>query len=199
VPQNTERAQGQLIWFPSQVKAGEERCLFRRVRSGTKTSRNPSRSLTSLLQLGATTIAANLQGPLAGGAVLQGAQAELEDQDFCGKPSAQRAVKTQVWTALIALLDAEVNLQLEVQGSGWSLSNLIALPAPATFHVSGSLPVAGRSVPGATRRWQACMMRSWNLALEWYGNLTADLASVSRIPRRGGFSASNLDSSGFRT
>jgi len=76
VPQNRNVLKDQLIWFPSQVKAGEEPCLFRRVEIWDEDKQESIAFLTSLLQLGATTIAAIYKGPLAGGAVLQGAQAE---------------------------------------------------------------------------------------------------------------------------
>jgi len=58
VPQNRNVLKDQLIWFPSQVKAGEEPCLFRRVEIWDEDKQESIAFLTSLLQLGATTIAA---------------------------------------------------------------------------------------------------------------------------------------------
>ena len=65
----------------------------------------------------------HLQGPLGSGTVFQGAQAVVQDQDFVG--TSANAVRTQVWTALIAML---VLKYLQMKSSfSWSLSTLAAL------------------------------------------------------------------------
>ena len=65
----------------------------------------------------------DLQGQLAGGVVLQGAEANRKMKSFLG--TSANAVKTQIWTALIAML---ILKYLQMKSSfGWSLSNLAAL------------------------------------------------------------------------
>jgi len=87
----------------------------------------------------------------------------LKIKTFVG--TSANAVKTQVWTALIALADAEVpttgvQVRLVVVQSD-------RLAAPATFHVSGSLPVGWTIRSRRHRRWQACIDAQLDLALEW--------------------------------
>src|ERR1035438_4987552 len=81
------------------------------------------------------------QRPLASGAMLQGAEADIEDQNVCGDQrqcalkqtlkiktfvgTSANAVRTQVWTALIAMLVLKYR-QLKSKFS-WSLSTLAAL------------------------------------------------------------------------
>jgi hypothetical protein len=62
-------------------------------------------------------------GPLADRTLLQGAEAESEDQDL--DRTSANALKVQVWTALIAMLILKY-LQLKARFA-WSLSNLVAL------------------------------------------------------------------------
>jgi len=128
------------------VKAGEEPCLFRRVEIWDEDKQESIAFLTSLLQLGATTIAAIYKDRWQVELFFKALKQNLKIKTFVG--TSANAVKTQVWTALIALLMLKY-LQLKSR-FGWSLSQSDRLAAPATFHVSGSLPVAGRSVPGAT-------------------------------------------------
>ena len=65
----------------------------------------------------------NLQGALANRALFQGPQAESTVKTFVG--TSANALKTQIWTALIALLILKF-LQLKATFD-WSLSNLAAL------------------------------------------------------------------------
>ena len=58
VPQNRNVLKDQLIYFPSQAKAGEEPCLFRRVEIWDPDKQESMVFLTNLLGFGATTIAA---------------------------------------------------------------------------------------------------------------------------------------------
>jgi hypothetical protein len=122
VPQNRNVLKDQLIWF-SQVKAGEEPCLFRRVEIWDEDKQESIAFLTSLLQLGATTIAAIYKDRWQVELFFKALKQNLKIKTFVG--TSANAVKTQVWTALIALLMLKY-LQLKSR-FGWSLSNLIAL------------------------------------------------------------------------
>ena len=123
VPQNRNVLKDQLIWFPSQGKAGEEPCLFRRVEIWDEQKRESIAFLTSLLQFGATTIAAVYKDRWQVELFFKALKQNLKIKTFVG--TSANAVKTQVWTALIALLVLKY-LQLKSR-FGWSLSNLIAL------------------------------------------------------------------------
>jgi hypothetical protein len=123
VPQNRNVLKDQLIWFPSQPKAGEEPCLFRRVEIWDEDKQESIAFLTSLLQLGATTIAAIYKDRWQVELFFKALKQNLKIKTFVG--TSANAVKTQVWTALIALLMLKY-LQLKSR-FGWSLSNLIAL------------------------------------------------------------------------
>ena len=123
VPQNRNVLKDQLIWFPSQVKAGEEPCLFRRVEIWDEDKQESIVFLTSLLQLGATTIAAIYKDRWQVELFFKALKQNLKIKTFVG--TSANAVKTQVWTALIALLVLKY-LQLKSR-FGWSLSNLVAL------------------------------------------------------------------------
>jgi len=123
VPQNRNVLKDQLIWFPSQVKAGQEPCLFRRVEIWDEDKQESIVFLTSLLQLGATTIAAVYKDRWQVELFFKALKQNLKIKTFVG--TSANAVKTQVWTALIALLVLKY-LQLKSR-FGWSLSNLIAL------------------------------------------------------------------------
>jgi len=58
VPKNRNVLKDQLIYFPSQAKAGEEPCLFRRVEIWDEDQQESMAFLTNQLEFGATTIAA---------------------------------------------------------------------------------------------------------------------------------------------
>ena len=71
----------------------------------------------------------NLQGALANGTVFQGAETKPKVKSFLG--TSANAVKTQIWTALIAML---ILKYLQMKSSfGWSLSNLAALVRQQLF------------------------------------------------------------------
>jgi hypothetical protein len=60
------------------------------------------------------------------------------------------AVKTQIWTVLIAML---ILKYLQMKSSfGWSLSNLAGTAAPVTIHFQGLMGVAQQSAGGAASR-----------------------------------------------
>jgi hypothetical protein len=123
LPQNRNVLKDELIWFPSQVKAGEEPCLFRRVEVWDEEKQESIVFLTNLLALGATTIAAIYKDRWQVELFFKALKQSLKIKTFVG--TSANAVKTQVWTALIAMLVLKY-LQLK-STFGWSLSNLIAL------------------------------------------------------------------------
>ena len=133
VPQNRNVLKDQLIWFPSQPKAGEEPCLFRRVEIWDQDKQESIVFLSSLLQLGATTIAAIYKDRWQVELFFKALKQNLKIKTFVG--TSANAVKTQVWTALIALLVLKY-LQLKSR-FGWSLSNLVALLRQQLFVYRG--------------------------------------------------------------
>jgi hypothetical protein len=123
VPQNRNVLRDELIWFPSQAKAGEEPCLFRRVEIWDQDKQESIVFLTNLLAFGATTIAAIFKDRWQVELFFKAIKQNLKIKTFVG--TSANAVKTQVWAALIAML---VLKYLQLRSSfGWSLSNLIAL------------------------------------------------------------------------
>jgi hypothetical protein len=123
VPQNRNVLKDELLWFPSQVKAGEEPCLFRRVEVWDEEKQESIVFLTNLLAFGTTTIAAIYKDRWQVELFFKALKQSLKIKTFVG--TSANAVKTQVWTALIAMLVLKY-LQLK-STFGWSLSNLIAL------------------------------------------------------------------------
>ncbi|RPJ51975.1 MAG: IS4 family transposase [Acidobacteria bacterium] len=123
VPQNRNVLKDELLWFPSQVKAGEEPCLFRRVEVWNEEKQESIVFLTNLLAFGTTTIAAIYKDRWQVELFFKALKQSLKIKTFVG--TSANAVKTQVWTALIAMLVLKY-LQLK-STFGWSLSNLIAL------------------------------------------------------------------------
>ena len=123
VPQNRNVLKDQLIYFPSQPKAGEEPCLFRRVEIWDEDKQESIVFLTNLLAFGATTIAAIYKDRWQVELFFKAIKQNLKIKTFVG--TSANAVKTQVWTALIAILVLKY-LQLKSKFA-WSLSNLLAL------------------------------------------------------------------------
>lgn len=123
VPENRNVLRDELIWFPSLTKAGEEPCLFRRVEIWDEKKEETIVFLTNLLAFGATTIAAIYKDRWQVELFFKAIKQNLKIKTFVG--TSANAVKTQVWTALIAML---VLKYLQLRSSfGWSLSNLVAL------------------------------------------------------------------------
>ena len=123
VPQNRNVLKDQLIYFPSQAKAGEEPCLFRRVEIWDPDKQESMVFLTNLPGFGATTIAAIFKDRWQVELFFKAIKQNLKIKTFVG--TSANAVKTQVWAALIAILMLKY-LQLKSKFD-WSLSNLIAL------------------------------------------------------------------------
>ncbi len=145
VPQNRNVLKDELIWFPSQVKAGEEPCLFRRVEIWDAEKQESIVFLTNLLQFGATTIAAIFKDRWQVELFFKAIKQNLKIKTFVG--TSANAVKTQVWTALIAMLVLKY-LQLK-STFGWSLVQSDRACCGSNCSSIGICAVAGRSVPGA--------------------------------------------------
>ena len=122
-PQNRNVLSDELIWFPSRTKSGEEPVYFRRVEIWDEEKQRSIVFLTNLLGFGATTIAAIYKERWQVELFFKALKQSLKIKTFVG--TSANAVKTQVWTALIAMLVVKY-LQLR-STFGWSLSNLVAL------------------------------------------------------------------------
>ena len=123
VPQNRNVLSDELIWFPSRTKSGDEPVYFRRVEIWDEQKQRSIVFLTNLLGFGATTIAAIYKERWQVELFFKALKQSLKIKTFVG--TSANAVKTQVWTALIAMLVVKY-LQLRSQYN-WSLSNLVAL------------------------------------------------------------------------
>ena len=123
VPQDRNVVSDQIIYFPRLAREGEEPVLFRRVEIWDEEKQESIVFLTNLLEFGATTIAAIFKDRWQVELFFQALKQTLKVKTFVG--TSANAVKTQVWTALIAMLVLKY-LQLKSKFS-WSLSNLAAL------------------------------------------------------------------------
>jgi len=123
VPQDRNVVSDQIICFPRLAREGEEPVLFRRVEIWNEEKQEPIVFLTNLLEFGATTIAAIFKDRWQVELFFKALKQTLKVKTFVG--TSANAVKTQVWTALIAMLVLKY-LQLKSKFS-WSLSNLAAL------------------------------------------------------------------------
>jgi len=123
VPQNSNVVRDQIIYFPRLAQAGEEPVLFRRVEILDAEKQETVVFLSNLLAFGATTIAAIYKDRWQVELFFKALKQTLKIKTFVG--TSANAVRTQVWTALIAMLVLKY-LQLKSQFA-WSLSNLAAL------------------------------------------------------------------------
>ena len=123
VPQGRNVVSDQIICFPRLAREGEEPVLFRRVEIWEEEKQESIVFLTNLLEFGATTIAAIFKDRWQVELFFKALKQTLKVKTFVG--TSANAVKTQVWTALIAMLVLKY-LQLKSKFS-WSLSNLAAL------------------------------------------------------------------------
>ncbi len=122
VPQNRNVLADEVICFYSQAGEGQE-YFFRRVEVWNEEKQESLVFLTNLLEMGATTIAAIYKDRWQIELFFKALKQNLKIKTFVG--TSANAVKTQVWTALIAILLLRY-LQLRAT-FGWSLSNLAAL------------------------------------------------------------------------
>ena len=123
VPQNSNVVCDQIISFPRLAREGENPVLFRRVEIWDKEKEEAIVFLSNMLAFGATTIAAIYKDRWEVELFFKGLKQLCKIKTFVG--TSANAVKTQVWTALIAMLVLKY-LQLKSSFS-WSLSTLAAL------------------------------------------------------------------------
>jgi len=123
VPQNSNVVSDQIIWFPRLAREGEEPVLFRRVEIRDAEKDETIVFLSNLLAFGATTIAAIYKDRWQVELFFKALKQTLKIKTFVG--TSANAVRTQVWTALIAMLVLKY-LQMKSAFS-WSLSTLAAL------------------------------------------------------------------------
>jgi IS4 transposase len=122
-PQNSKVVRDQIICFPRLAREGEEPVLFRRVEIWDAEKEEAVVFLWNLLAFGATTIAAIYKDRWQIELFFKSMKQALKIKTFVG--TSANAVRTQVWTALIAMLVLKY-LQLKSQFP-WSLSTLAAL------------------------------------------------------------------------
>jgi IS4 transposase len=123
IPQNSNVVSDQIICFPRLAREGEEPVLFRRVEIFDVKKQETIVFLSNLLAFGATTIAAIYKDRWQVELFFKALKQTLKIKTFVG--TSANAVRTQVWTALIAMLVLKY-LQLKSKFS-WSLSTLAAL------------------------------------------------------------------------
>ncbi len=113
----------QIISLPALSKADEEPVLFRRIEYWNEEKREILVFFTNLLHLAANTIAAIYKDRWQVELFFKALKQTLKVKTFLG--TSANAVKTQIWTALIAML---ILKYLQMKSTfGWSLSNLAAL------------------------------------------------------------------------
>jgi hypothetical protein len=122
VPAKGNILRDQIIFFHSQSQESDE-YFFRIVEVWLEDKQESVIFLTNNLKLAATTIAAIYKDRWKVELFFKAIKQNLKIKTFLG--TSANAVKTQIWTALIAMLIIKY-LQLQSKFS-WSLSNLIAL------------------------------------------------------------------------
>jgi hypothetical protein len=123
VPQNSNMVRDQIICFPRLGREGEDPVLYRRVEIWDAEKQETIAFLSNLLAFGATTIAAIYKERWQVELFFKALKQTLKIKTFVG--TSANAVRTQVWTELIAILLWKY-LQLKSTFS-WSLLNLAAL------------------------------------------------------------------------
>ena len=123
VPKNSNVVRDQIISFPRLAREGEAPVLFRRVEIWDAEKEEAMVFLSNQLAFGATTIAAIYKDRWGVELFFKGLKQLCKIKTFVG--TSANAVRTQVWTALIAMLVLKY-LQLKSTFS-WSLSTLAAL------------------------------------------------------------------------
>jgi IS4 transposase len=129
VPQNSNVVKDQIVCFPRLAQEDAEPALFRRVEMLDAEKQERVVFLSNLPAFGATAIAAIYKDRWQVELFFKALKPTLKIKTFVG--TSANAVRTQVWTALIAMLVLQY-LQLKSQFS-WSLSNLAALPRRQLF------------------------------------------------------------------
>jgi hypothetical protein len=123
VPEKGNVLSDQIVSMPALDKDGEAPVLFRRIEYWNPDKQEILVFFTNLLHLAASTVAAIYKDRWAVELFFKALKGTARVKSFLG--TSANAVKTQIWTALIAML---ILKYLQMKSSfGWSLSNLAAL------------------------------------------------------------------------
>lgn len=123
IPGKGNVVRDQIVSLPALSREGEEPMLFRRVEYWNEDKQEVLVFFTNLLHLAASTIAAIYKDRWQVELFFKALKGTLKVKTFLG--TSANAVKTQMWTALIAML---ILKYLQMKSTfGWSLSNLGAL------------------------------------------------------------------------
>jgi hypothetical protein len=123
VPEKGNVLSDQIVSVPSLGKNGETPVLFRRIEYWNADKQEILVFFTNLLHLAAATVAAIYKDRWQIELFFKALKQTAKVKSFLG--TSANAVKTQIWTALIAML---ILKYLQIKSSfGWSLSNLAAL------------------------------------------------------------------------
>jgi IS4 transposase len=123
VPEKGNVLSDQLVTLPALRKDGEDPVLFRRIEYWNADKQEILVFFTNLLHLAASTVAAIYKDRWQIELFFKALKQTAKVKSFLG--TSANAVKTQIWTALIAML---ILKYLQMKSSfGWSLSNLAAL------------------------------------------------------------------------
>ena len=123
VPANGNVLKDQIISLPALAKTGEEPVLFRRIEYWNEDKSETLVFFSNLLHLAASTIAAIYKDRWQVELFFKALKQTAKIKTFVG--TSANAVRTQVWTALIAMLALKY-LQMKSKFA-WSLSTLAAL------------------------------------------------------------------------
>ena len=159
VPKNRNILKDQVVFFSHHAQAREE-YFFRLVEVWVPEKEQSIIFLTNHLDFGATTIAAIYKDRWSVELFFKALKQNLKIKTFLG--TSPNAVKTQIWTALIAMLLLKY-LQLR-STFGWSLSNLVALLRHQLFvyrDLNAWLDVPFEGPPALAQ------IQAQQLALEW--------------------------------
>jgi hypothetical protein len=122
-PERGKVLRDQIVSLPALARADEEPVLFRRIECWNPDKQEILVFFTNLLHLSAATVAAAYKDRWAVELFFKALKQTLKVKTFLG--TSANAVRTQIWTALIAML---ILKYLQMKSSfGWSLSNLAAL------------------------------------------------------------------------
>ena len=123
VPQNRNIRADQVVRLAATTKPGAHQTLYRRIVLWVEDKQQEMAFFTNHLDWGATTVTAVYQNRWQIESFFKSLKQLLRVKTFVG--TSPNALKTQIWTALIAMLLLKY-LQLR-SSFGWSLSNLCAL------------------------------------------------------------------------
>jgi hypothetical protein len=124
VPQNRNILKDEIIWLPgAPLRENGDAHWLRRIEVAVAGKPGPLVLLTNHLKFGATTIAAIYQDRWQIELFFKALKQNLKVKTFVG--TSANALRTQIWTALIAMLLLKY-LQFKSK-LGWALSNLVAL------------------------------------------------------------------------